>query len=320
MTRPDPEAVRTIAVVGTGTIGKSWAAYFLARGFRVRATDPAAGAPASLERFVEQAWPALVALGHAEARDPAALSFHPTIAEAVRGAEFVQENGPEVLGPKAKIIAEIDRAAAADIVIASSTSALLMTPLQAGCRHPGRCVLAHPFNPPHLVPLVELSGGAQTEPAALDWAVDFYRAVGRSPVRLNREIYGHIGNRLQYALWNEAVRLVLEGVASVEDIDVAVRDGPGLRWGFQGPFATYNLAGGDGGLARFFEIFAARDAAATDRVARLKLTSEQRQVLIDGVDRAVAGRPPAALAAERDRRLLEFLKLRRALRIGEEAT
>jgi len=241
------------------------------------------------------------------------LVFEPSVRKAVRAAEFVQENTPELEDAKTDLIAEIDAACPRDTVIASSTSALLMTPLQSKCRHPERCVLAHPFNPPHLIPLVELSGGKATDPAVLDWAVAFYEEIGRSPIRLGREVFGHVANRLQYVVWNEAVRLVLDGVASVADVERAMRDGPGLRWAFMGPFGTLNLTGGEGGLARTFEMFRARDRGNTDRAARRTLTPEQEKVMIDGIGEANGGRDIAEIIRARDARLVGLLKMRAAL-------
>jgi carnitine 3-dehydrogenase len=230
MSGPEPNEFHRVAVIGTGTIGASWASYFLARGMSVAATDPAPNAEERLFAYIHCAWPVLEELGLVVAdADINRLVFEPSVREAVRAAEFVQENGPEIESAKTDLIAEIDAACPSDTVIASSTLALPMTPLQSKCRHPERCVLAHPFNPPHLIPLVELSGGRETDPGVLDWAVAFYEGIGRSPVRLEREIFGHIANRLQYVVWNEAVRLVLDGVSSVADVERAMSDGPGLR-------------------------------------------------------------------------------------------
>lgn len=314
MSRPEPGEVHRVAVIGAGTIGASWAAYFLARGMSVAATDPAPNAEERLFAYVDRAWPVLEELGLVvDGADIDRLVFEPTVQRAVRAAEFVQENGPELEGAKTALIAEIDAACPRDTVIASSTSALLMTPLQSKCRHPERCVLAHPFNPPHLIPLVELSGGKATDGEALDWAHAFYEGIGRAPIRLNREVFGHVANRLQYVVWNEAARLVLDGVASVADVERAMCDGPGLRWAFMGPFGTLNLAGGEGGLERTFEMFRDRDRGNTDRAARRALTPEQERVLIDGINEANGGRDITEIIRARDARLLGLLKMRAAL-------
>ena len=318
MGRVAPDSVRQAAVVGTGTIGASWCAYFLARGLTVCAFDPAEGAEARTRDYVEQAWPDLETLGLiGDEAEPEGLRFAASLEDAVAEAEFIQENGPENQASKAALFAAIDAACPPDTIIASSTSALVMSPIQAHCARPGRCVNAHPFNPPHLMPLVEVSGGDRTEEEAIAWAMEFYAAIGRTPVRLNREVYGHIANRLQYALYNEAVRIVLDGIADVADVDAAVRNGPGLRWGIQGPFLNYHLAGGEGGLKRFYEIFEGRDRGNTDRIARQTLTEEQKQQLSDGIAEMLGGDDEfAELTARRDRRLVELLRLRARMDAG----
>jgi carnitine 3-dehydrogenase len=313
-----PREVSTVAVVGLGTIGMSWAAYFLARGLSVRATDVDPAAEARTKAYIELASIALERLGlMAPSARGATISFHASVEEAAAGCDFVQENAPESETLKAKLLAQIDRVISAGVPIASSTSALAISALQRECRFPQRCFVGHPFNPPHLIPLVELVGGSETDPAVLDWAQDFYRKIGRHPVRLQREVYGHIANRLQYVLFNEAARLVLEGVASVEDVDAAVVHGPGMRWAFFGPFMTMHLAGGTGGMAGAFQKFGGRDSASDDRARRVPLNPEERQTLIDGVQDEAGGRSVAELEAHRDALLLELCRIKAAS--GQEA-
>ncbi|MGF1608357.1 MAG: 3-hydroxyacyl-CoA dehydrogenase family protein, partial [Kiloniellales bacterium] len=255
MALTDPNAVQQVAVVGAGTIGASWAALFLARGLAVSAHDPAPEAEAFLRGFVARTWPSLRALGLTTADRPQRLEFSADLGEALNGVQFVQENAPENEALKAALISRIDAALPPEVVIASSSSAFLVSALQKGCRHPGRVVLGHPFNPPHLVPLVEVAGGTASDPAALDWAMAFYSAIGQRPVRLKREVYRHVANRLQSVLWNEAVRLVEAGVADPAEIDRAVVEGPGLRWALMGPFLSHHLGGGAGGLAKALAMF-----------------------------------------------------------------
>jgi 3-hydroxyacyl-CoA dehydrogenase len=309
-----PREVKTVAVVGLGTIGMSWAAYFLARGISVRATDVDPTVEARTRAYIERARIALDRLGlvAASARS-ATISFHATVEEAADGCDFVQENGPESEAPKRKLLAQIDRATPSEVPIASSTSALSMTALQRECRFPRRCFVGHPFNPPHLIPLVELVGGSGTDPEVLGWAQDFYREIRRHPVRLQREVYGHIANRLQYVLFNEAARLVLEGVASVEDVDAAVAHGPGMRWAFFGPFMTMHLAGGTSGMTGAFQKFSGRDSTSDDRARRMPLKPDERQTLIDGVQVEAGGRSVAELEAHRDALLLELCRIKAAL-------
>src|SRR6266404_2709527 len=225
--------IRRVAVIGTGTIGASWAAFFLSRGLAVAASDPAPAAEDFVRRFVAAAWPALVSLGGAETIPEHRLSFHAQPEDAVAEAEFVQENAPEREALKQQLLHRIDAVLPPSVIIASSSSGLLMSDLQRDCRHPQRCVIGHPFNPPHLVPLVEVVAGAQPALAAVERALTIYAALGKRPIRIRREVKGHVANRLQAALWREAVHLLAEGVASVAD-----QRGTGLALGADGP-ASY---------------------------------------------------------------------------------
>ena len=223
-------SVSSVAIIGAGTIGSSWAAHFLAQGLKVRCWDPIDGYAENVTAFVARAWPLMTELGLVEGAALDNLSCHDRIADALEGVQFVQESGPENADIKANLMAEIDRDTAPDVVISSSSTALPVSEYQHKAAHPGRIVLGHPFNPPHLMPVVEVGGGKQTETWAVDQAMEFYAAVGKTPIRLKAEIPGHLVNRLQAALYQEAVHLVAEGYATVEDIDKAITGGPGLRW------------------------------------------------------------------------------------------
>lgn len=298
--------ISRVAVVGTGTIGASWAAWFLARGLDVAATDPAPGAEAFLRRFVDTAWPTLETLGLMPGADRRRLSFHADPLAAMPGAGFVQESGPERIDLKVALFEQISRTLPPDAIIASSSSTLLPTAMQASCLHPERLVLGHPFNPPHLIPLVEVCGGARTSPEAVDRAMAFYRFVGKHPIRLNKEMPGHVSNRLQSALWREAAYLVEQGVVNVADVDAAVAMGPGLRWALMGPMLTFHLAGGQGGLKYLMEHI--HVDALWPGLGTPAMTPAFRQVLIDGVQQEVSGRSVDVLAAERDRKLVAVLQ------------
>jgi carnitine 3-dehydrogenase len=241
--------VKRVGIVGTGVIGASWAAYYLARGLDVGATDPADGAEGRLRRLVDEYWPALEQAGLTSGASQERLTFSTTLEGAVRGAEFIQENGPERLDIKRDLIAKIDAAVRSDALIATSSSGILISAIQDAATHPERVVLGHPFSPPHLIPLVEVVGGRLTSPDAIERALAFYKCIGKKPIRLRREIKGHVANRLQAALWREAFSLVDRGVATVADIDTAISHGPGLRWALLGPFLNLEIAGGSGGLA-----------------------------------------------------------------------
>jgi carnitine 3-dehydrogenase len=307
MAYPDPATIRTVAVIGAGTIGASWAAWFLARGCDVVASDPAPEGEAFVRRFVADAWPALTKLGLAPGAAPERLRFARDPVEAACLGDFVQESAPERIELKQELLGRIDAALPAERVIASSTSGFTVSAMQARMRHPERLVVGHPFNPPHIIPLVEVVGGGKSDAAAVEWALAFYRAIGKHPIHILKEVPGHLANRLQMALWREAVHMVAEGVASVADVDAAIALGPGLRWAIMGPALTFHLAGGQGGMAHFVDHFGAFMTARWRELGDPTLTPELARKLIDGVAREAAGRSVDELAAERDVCLLEIL-------------
>jgi carnitine 3-dehydrogenase len=238
-----------VAIVGTGVIGTSWAAHFLARGERVIATDPAPGAADRLRAAIDQIWPGLERTGIVPDASRDRLEFTKDVESCVADAGFVQENAPENLARKQQLMQAIDAAVAPGVIVASSSSGLLPSDLQALCRHdPGRILVGHPFHPPHLMPLVEVVGGRATGETTIAQAMDFYRSMGKHPIHIRKELPGHVANRLQAALWREAFSLVEQGAATVADVDDAIRHGPGLRWAILGPFLTLHLTGGKGGM------------------------------------------------------------------------
>ena len=309
--------IRRVAIIGTGVIGASWSALFLAKGLEVVATDVAPDAEAALKRFIESAWPALTRLGLATGASQSNLSFNADLATAVRGADLVQENGPERIEFKRKLYGQLDELLAADVIIASSSSGLTMSEIQSGCRsHPERCVIGHPFNPPHLVPLVEIVGGAKTSEETIQRAARFYTALGKRTVRLHKEVPGHIANRLQSALSREVYYLVAEGVVTAADADTALSWGPGLRWGIMGSLLLNHLGGGQGGIEHFFEQFTGPMTAWWKVLGQPVLTSEVQKQLVDSVRAEVGSRSFDELAAERDEMLLELIELRTKLEKG----
>lgn len=294
----------TVACVGAGVIGGGWVAHFLARGFRVRAWDPAPDAEAKLTRLVDAAWPALTSLGLAGGASRDNLEVTATLAEAVADAVFVQESAPEDLPLKQKLLAEIDAVTPPGIVIASSTSGYGMTEMQADAATPERLVVGHPFNPPYLIPLVEVVGGARTEAWAVEHAAAFYRRVGKTVITMDREVPGFIANRLQEALWREALHMVANGEATVEQIDTAITDGPGLRWPVQGPMLTFHLAGGEGGMAHMLDHFGPSLKSPWTRLEAPELTTELRDAVVGGCEDEAGNRTIADLVAERDRAII----------------
>ena len=308
MNLPELSSVDRVGVIGTGTIGASWAAYFLARGMEVQAWDPAPDGEAALRAFIERAWPTLEGLDAvADGASPDRITFHDGPAAAVGGAGFVQESAPEDLDVKRTLYAEIDAALPDGVVMSSSTSGLIMSELQAGFSNAARFVVGHPFNPPHLIPLVEVVGGADTDAGVVDWTIGFYNAHGKKAIRLNHEAPGHLVNRLQAALWREAMDAVLTGLASVEDVDDAIKYGPGLRLSVMGPFELCHLAGGPGGFSNFLDHFGDALQHWMDDMRRVELTPEVRSKLKALVDEAIGEREFASVAEERDTLLLPVL-------------
>jgi 3-hydroxyacyl-CoA dehydrogenase len=297
------------AVIGAGTIGASWAANFLARGLEVSVYDPSPGAESFTRRFIDNAWNTLQELNAVlQGASPQHITFHGDAASAVADAQFVQESGPEREDLKIALFAELDAALPPDTILASSSSGFLISRMQSRCKRPQRCVLGHPFNPPHLIPLVEVVGGTQTSPEAVAAAMDFYREIGKKPIHIKKEVRGHVANRLQAALWREAVHLVTEGVVSVADADAAIAFGPGLRWALMGPHLTFHLAGGEGGMAHFMAHLAAPMQSWMDDLGDPHLTPQVQQLIIDGVAQEAAGRSVADLMRWRDERLVEILR------------
>ncbi|MGY1763368.1 3-hydroxyacyl-CoA dehydrogenase NAD-binding domain-containing protein [Geodermatophilus sp. SYSU D00779] len=293
--------VQRVAVVGTGVIGASWAAHFLAHGLDVTATDPAPGAEERLRADVAAHWPVLERLGLAGGASPDRLAFTADAAEAVADADFVQENGPEREDVKHALFAVLDAAARPGVVLASSSSGLLPSVIARGCpQHPERVVIGHPFNPPHLIPLVEVVPGERTSAESVEAAMAFYAAVGKRPIRLRQELPGHVANRLQAALWQEAYSLVERGVATVSDIDTAISQGPGLRWAVLGPFLNQHLSGGPGGIAHVLEHLGPPTERWWRDLGRVTLTPALVQRLVAGVDEELAGTDEADLVARRD--------------------
>ncbi|MFF1831419.1 3-hydroxyacyl-CoA dehydrogenase NAD-binding domain-containing protein [Paenarthrobacter sp. NPDC058040] len=296
--------VDTVACVGIGTIGGGWAAYFLAQGYRVKAWDPSPDAESKLRRLIDAAWPALTKLGLAPHASKNNFTVHSDLAEAVDGVGFVQESAPEVLELKRSLLARIDSVTAQDVVIASSTSGYGMTEMATEAANPARLVVGHPFNPPYLIPLVEVVGGENSSAEAVKWAAAWYEHIGKSVISMDREVPGFIANRLQEALWREALHMVDNGEATVEQIDLAITDGPGLRWPIQGPMLTFHLAGGEGGMAHMLDHFGPSLKSPWTRLDAPELTPQLRDAVIAGCDEELAGRSFLELVAERDEAII----------------
>ena len=302
-----------IAIIGTGVIGSSWAALFAARGHDVCATDPRPDVADEVGRAVDDCWASLQRQGLVvEGASPDLVTVAATAAAATEGAAFVQENAPERLALKHELYREIDAVAGPEVVIASSSSGLMPTDLQRGCvRYPERVVIGHPFNPPHLIPLVEVVGGEATSEAAIATAMELYTSIGKSPIHIRSELPGHVTNRLQAALWREAYWLVEQGVVSVAEVDRAISSGPGLRWALLGPFATQHLSGGEGGLAHVLEHLGPPMVEWWQTFRTAEWTPELRATIVAGMDDELDGIDAREMLGERDR-LLEQIVVAKA--------
>jgi carnitine 3-dehydrogenase len=302
--------IRRVAVVGTGVIGASWAAQYLARGLDVVATDPAPNAEANLRGYVDEAWGQLEEIGLSPGASRDRLSFTKDMEQALATAGFVQENGPERPDFKTKLFAQMDEAAPVDSILASSSSGITPSVMQSACKHPERVIVGHPFNPPHIVPLVEVVGGTRTSPEAVQRAMGFYASIGKKPIHLRKELPGHVANRLQAALYREMLHLIEQDVLSVEEADIAVSYGPGLRWGVMGQSLQWHLGGGAGGIKHFMEQLMDPLAAMMQTLGNPQVTPELKQTIVDGVMREAAGRPVEELAREENEVIIGLLRLR----------
>ncbi|MGA3239719.1 MAG: 3-hydroxyacyl-CoA dehydrogenase NAD-binding domain-containing protein [Bryobacteraceae bacterium] len=302
--------IHRIAIVGTGVIGAGWAAYYLARGFDVVATDPAPNAEANLRAYVKDAWDLLSATGLSAGASLDRLSFASSMKEALANADFVQENGPERPDFKIKLFADMDDATPPESIIASSSSGLTMDVIQSGCKRPERCVIGHPFNPPHVIPLVEVVGGAKTSEDTIQRAMAFYASIGKKAIRLYKALPGHVANRFQAALYKEVLYLVEQGVLSVEDADTAISYGPGLRWGVMGPSLQWHLGGGPGGIHHYMEHLMPPLTGLIGTLSAPNVTEGLRQSVVDGVIREAGNRSVEQLTKQENQVLMGLLSLR----------
>ena len=302
--------------VGGGAIGGGWSAHFLARGYEVTTYLHDAAEEGPLRELVETAWVSLEALGLAEGASMDKLRCTTNLAEACAEAEFVQESVPENLALKQAVYEKLGDLVPDDVVIASSTSGLSMTDIQARCATPERTVVAHPFNPPYLLPLVEMIGGAKTAPDTVAWAAAFYRLSGKAPLVMNKEIPGFIATRLQEALWREALHMVANGEATVEQIDLAIVNGPGPRWAVLGPCMAFHVASGEGGMAHNLDHFGPALKLPWTRLEAPELTRELRDRMVEGCDRAAGAQDFATLARQRDAGLVAIARALSRARAG----
>lgn len=311
--------IQKIAVLGAGTIGMSWAALFLATGREVCIYDPAPNSQLRALEFIKETASTLKALGWKNAGNNELLTFNTDPAQAVLNADFVQESIPERLPLKHTLYQAIEPNLASHTIVATSTSGLNLSALQEGFKNPSKLILAHPFNPPHLIPLVELMINESTAPHCLEIAENFYRSIGKQTVRLNKEIPGHIANRLQAALWRESIYLLKQNVASLEDIDKAIAYGPGIRWAAMGPSSLFHLGGGEAGIKGFCEHIGPPMQTWWDDLGNASFDQETINLLVEGMNKITTKISDEALRKKRDKLVLSFVKEINALQTTEQS-
>jgi carnitine 3-dehydrogenase len=305
------ETAESIAIIGCGLIGESWSALFTAYGHDVTVWDPTPPVLDPLLERVEESRARVRAIDAQGTKREGRVRLASTLEEAVASASWIQENAPESVLLKRELYGAVEKSAPPDAVIASSTSSLTWSELAREMRRPARFITAHPFNPPHIMPLVEIYA---PDDAARDRAVRFYRALGRTTVELKRDAVGHIANRLASALWREAVNIVAEGIADVSAVDTALVNGPGLRWSVVGAHMAYHLGGGSGGMAYYLEHLGASQERRWATLGAPSLTPKVRAMLVEGVAAEVAGRSIPELEAARDDAIMRVIASRREVR------
>lgn len=308
MARPAPDKAKRVASLGAGPIGAGWVAHFLARGYDVTAYLHSMAEEPIFRKILDTGWISLTTLGLTPGASRDRLTLTDKLEDAVADAEFVQESAPERLELKQALYETLSRLVPPEVVIASSTSGLTMTDIQAKCATPERTVVGHPFNPPYLLPLVEIVGGARTSPTAVQWARDFYACAGKAPLVMKKEIPGFVATRLQEALWREALHMVANGEATTADIDMALINGPAPRMAVQGQCMAFHVACGEGGMATNLDQFGPALKLPWSRLAAPEITQELRDRMVHGCNGDAAGRHFEDLAAERDRAIVGILK------------
>ncbi|MGK0398912.1 MAG: carnitine 3-dehydrogenase [Gammaproteobacteria bacterium] len=311
MLNQKPEDVRQITCIGAGPIGGGWAAHYLAQGYQVTSYLHDASEHKALMGLIENAWVSLEEIGLADGASLDNFSWTTDLAKATEKAEFIQESIPEILELKQALYQTLGDIVNPQVVIASSTSGLSMTDIQANCATPERTVVAHPFNPPYLLPLVEMIGGKKTAPETVAWTEKFYKVAGKSPLVMKKEVPGFIATRLQEAIWREALHMVANGEATVEQIDQAVVNGPGPRWALMGPCEIFHVGGGEGGMAYCLDQFGPALKLPWTRLIAPELTDELRKSMVDGCVEMTNGKDFATLSRKMNDGLVEIAKMKR---------
>ncbi len=313
---PEPASITRVTSIGAGPIGGGWTAHFLARGYDVTAYLHDEAETAAFMSILNTAWSSLTDLGLAPGASLDRLRIETDLEAALDGAEFVQESAPERLEIKQALYARMGEFLPPSVVIGSSTSGLTMTEIQATCPTPERTVIGHPFNPPYLLPLVEIVGGRRTAPEAVAWAGSFYETAGKAPLMMKKEVPGFVATRLQEALWREALHMVAEGEATPEDIDIALMNGPAPRMVSQGQCMAFHVACGAGGMATNLDQFGPALKLPWTRLEAPELTKELRDRMVNGCKQIAGDRHFEAMAAQRDKEIVAVLRGLREARLN----
>lgn len=304
----DPTSVIRVTSIGAGPIGAGWAAHFLARGYDVCAYIHDPKERESFDAILDTAWISLSALGLEKGASRDRLSVTNDLNMAVQDTDFIQESAPERIEIKQALYNTLGEIVPSHVVIGSSTSGLTMTDIQQNCATPERCVIGHPFNPPYLLPLVEIVGGKQTSPDAVAWAGKFYEAAGKSPLIMKKEIPGFVATRLQEALWREALHMVANGEATPADIDNALMNGPAPRMAVQGQCMAFHVACGEGGMATNLDQFGPALKLPWTRLEAPELTQELRDRMVEGCNAIAGTQRFEDMAAKRDAQIVAVLR------------
>ncbi|MDE0761500.1 MAG: 3-hydroxyacyl-CoA dehydrogenase NAD-binding domain-containing protein [Planktomarina sp.] len=310
----DPESVMRVSSLGAGPIGGGWTAHFLARGYDVTAYLHDESETDAFMSILNTAWVSLTALGLSPGASMDRLRIVTDLEEALDGAEFVQESGPERLEIKQALYKKMGAILPPSVVIGSSTSGLMMSDIQVDCITPERTVIGHPFNPPYLLPLVEIVGGNKTAPEAVAWAGKFYKIAGKAPLMMKKEIPGFVATRLQEALWREALHMVANDEATPEDIDIALMNGPAPRMAAQGQCMAFHVACGEGGMATNLDQFGPALKLPWTRLEAPELTKDLRDRMVDGCNAVAKGQHFEDMVAQRDREIVGVLNALRLAR------
>jgi len=304
----DPTSITRVTSIGAGPIGAGWAAHFLARGYDVCAYIHDPKERESFDAILDTAWISLSALGLEKGASRDRLSVTSDLNMAVQDTDFIQESAPERIEIKQALYKTLGEIVPSHVVIGSSTSGLTMTDIQQNCATPERCVIGHPFNPPYLLPLVEIVGGKQTSPDAVAWAGKFYESAGKSPLIMKKEIPGFVATRLQEARWREALHMDANGEATPADIDTALMNGPAPRMAVQGQCMAFHVACGEGGMATNLDQFGPALKLPWTRLEAPELTQELRDRMVEGCNAIAGTQRFEDMAAKRDAQIVAVLR------------